>query len=159
MTPKKQLLINTLSSTISPDLVTGWKSSIGNSVRGEIVGLHRNRPVDVYVSFSGGLFSGHVDGGWCAVDCLTAQEAVCSAIREWAKHQTFDHLPKSVRALPGVAEDAQEKKRADIKARISESQHRVTNLLRTTMRAKNNDHPSTNRPLHRRWFTPGQVSG
>jgi hypothetical protein len=121
MNTKKQTLIKILSSTISPDLVCGWKSSIGNSVRGEIVGLHRNRPTDVYVIISDGLFSAHVDGGWRALDCSTPQEAVCLAIREWAKYQTFDHLPKSVRALPGVAEDAKEKKRGDIRVRIFET--------------------------------------
>jgi len=128
MTPKKQTLINTLSSTVPPDLVCGWKSSIGNSVRGEIVGLSRNRPTDVYVSVSDGLFSVHVDGGWRVLDRSTPQEAVCLAIREWAKHQTFDHLPKSVRDLPGVAEDAKEKKRTDIRVRIAEWQHRIKYL-------------------------------
>ena len=129
MNPKKQHLINTLSSTISPDLVTGWKSSIGNSVRGDIVGLHRRFPVTVFVHVeTDGLFSANVDGNWKVLDKTTVQEAVCLAVREWAKHQTFDHLPTSVRTLPGVAEDAQEKKRGDIKARISESQHRVKHL-------------------------------
>jgi len=129
MNPKKQTLIATLSSTISPDLVTGWKSSIGNSVRGEIVGLSVHRPVTVYVHVeTDGLFSANVDGNWKVLDKTTVQEAVCLAVREWAKHQTFDHLPKFVRALPGVAEDAREKKRADIKARIAESQHRVKYL-------------------------------
>lgn len=129
MTPKKQTLLTTLSSTISPDLVTGWKSSIGNSVRGEIVGLSQYNPATVYVHVErGGLFSANVDGNWKVLDKTTVQEAVCLAVREWAKHQTFDHLPKSVRALPGVAEDAQEKKRKDLKVRISEWQHRIKYL-------------------------------
>jgi len=131
MTPKKQTLINTLSSTISPDLVTGWKSSIGNSVRGEIVGLSKNNSVSVFVRVeTDGSFSANTSVGWTLTDQdqKTPVDAVYMTLREWAKHQTFDHLPKSVRALPGVAEDAQEKKRADIKARIAESQHRVKYL-------------------------------
>ena len=129
MTPKKQTLLTTISSTISPDLVTGWKSSIGNSVRGNIVGLSKHFPVTVNVHVErGGLFSANVDGNWKVLDKTTVQEAVCLAVREWAKHQTFDHLPKSVRALPGVAEDAQEKKRKDLRVRISEWQHRIKYL-------------------------------
>jgi len=132
MTPKKQTLINTLSSTISPDLVTGWKLSIGNSVRGDIVGLHRRFPVTVYVHVeTDGLFSANVDGNWKVLDKTTVQEAVCLAVRGWAKHQTFDHLPKSVRALPGVAEDAREKKRGDIRVRIFEVKERLKYLNRT----------------------------
>lgn len=132
MTPKKQTLINTLSSTISPDLVTGWKSSIGNSVRGDIAGLSVHRPATVYVNAStNGLFSAHVDRSQCVIDCMTPAETVLSAIREWAKHQTFDHLPKSVRALTGVAEDAQEKKRGDIRVRIFEVKERLKYLNRT----------------------------
>ncbi len=131
MNPKKQHLINTLSSTISPDLVTGWKSSIGNSVRGEIVGLSKNNSVSVFVRVeTDGSFSANTSVGWTLTDQdqKTPVDAVYMTLREWAKHQTFDHLPKFVRALPGVAEDAREKKRADIKARIAESQHRVKYL-------------------------------
>jgi len=121
MTPKKQTLLTTLSSTISPDLVTGWKSSIGNSVRGEIVGLPKHFPANVYVYVrTDESFSAEVDGHVCDPNQTIPEVAVYSAIREWAKHQTFDHLPKSVRALPGVAEDAQEKKRKDLRVRISE---------------------------------------
>ncbi len=129
MTPKKQLLINTLSSTISPDLVCEWKSSIGNSVRGDIVGLSVHRPETVYVHVeTDGLFSANVDGNWKVLDKATPQEAVCLAIREWAKYQTFDHLPKSIRDLPGVAEDAKEKKMAGVRGKISETQHRLKYL-------------------------------
>ena len=132
MTHKKQTLLTTLSSTISPDLVTGWKSGIGRKVHGQIVGLPKHRAVFVYVHIEdSGLFSAHADLGWSAVDRLTPEDAVCSAIREWAKHQTFDHLPKSVRALPGVAEDAQEKKRGDIRVRIFEVKERLKYLNRT----------------------------
>lgn len=132
MTPKKQTIINTLSSTISPDLVCGWKSSIGNSVRGDIVGLPKYRPATVFVHVeTDGRFSANVDGNWKVLDKTTVQEAVCLAIREWAKHQTFDHLPRSVRALPGVAEDAQEKKREDIRVRIFEVKERLKYLNRT----------------------------
>ena len=131
MTPKKQHLLNTLSSTISPDLVTGWKSSIGNSVRGDIVGLPKHFPATIYVHVErGGLFSANVDGNWKVLDKTTVQEAVCLAVREWAKHQTFDHLPKSVRALPGVAEDAQEKKRGEVRSMIKD----ITNTLKVLNR-------------------------
>jgi hypothetical protein len=133
MTPKKQLLIATLSSTISPDLVTGWKSSIGNSVRGEIIGLHRRFPVTVFVHVeTDGLFSANVDGNWKVLDKTTVQEAVCSAVREWAKHQTFDHLPKSVRALPGVSEDAQEKRRGEVRSMIKD----ITDMLKVLNRER-----------------------
>ena len=132
MNPKKQHLINTLSSTISPDLVTGWKSGIGCKVHGQIVGLPKHNAAFVYVRIEeGGQFSAYVDLGWGVADRPTPQEAVCSAIREWAKHQTFDHLPKSVGALPGVAEDAQEKKRGDIRVRIFEVKERLKYLNRT----------------------------
>ncbi len=135
MTPKKQLLLNTLASTISPDLVTGWKSSIGNSVRGEIVGLSVHRPATVYVYVEkDGLFSATVDGNWKMLDKTTVQEAVCLAVREWAKHQTFDHLPKSVRALPGVAEDAQEKKTGEILSMIEHT----TDTLKVLNRERDN---------------------
>ena len=116
MTHKKQTLLTTLSSTISPDLVTGWRSGIGNSVRGEIVGLSKHNAVSVFVRLeTDGSFSANTSVGWTLTDQdqKTPADAVYMTIREWAKRQTFDHLPKSVRALPGVAEDAQEKKRPD----------------------------------------------
>ena len=128
---RKQLLLTTLSSTISPDLVTGWKSSIGNSVRGEIVGLSKHNAVSVFVRLeTDGSFSANTSVGWTLTDQdqKTPADAVYMTIREWAKHQTFDHLPKSVRDLLGVAEDAQEKKRKDLKVRISEWQHRIKYL-------------------------------
>ena len=130
---RKQLLLTTLSSTISPDLVTGWKSSIGNSVRGDIVGLSKHRPATVFVHVErDGRFSANVDGNWKVLDKTTVQEAVCLAIREWAKYQTFDHLPRSVRALPGVAEDAQEKKRGEVQSMIKD----ITDMLKVLNRER-----------------------
>ncbi len=129
MTSKKQTLIKILSSTISPDLVCEWKGSIGNSARGDIIGLPKNRPATVFVHVEAdGLFSANIYGNWKVLDKTTPQEAVCLAIREWAKHQTFEHLPKSVRDLPGVAEDAKEKKRGEVRGKISETQHRLKYL-------------------------------
>jgi len=119
MTPKKQTLINTLVSTVSADLVCGWKSSIGNSVRADIVGLSVHRPATVFVHVEkDGLFSANVDGNYKVLDKATVQEAVCLTVREWAKREQFDCLPKSVRALPGVAEDAKEKKRVELRTKI-----------------------------------------
>lgn len=129
MTPKKQTLLTTLSSTISPDLVTGWKSSIGNSVRGDIVGLPKHFPAAVFVTpLQDGTYLGEVNGDHLIRGNRTPVDAVTITIRTWARSVAFDHLPKSVRALPGVAEDAQEKKRKDLKVRISEWQHRIKYL-------------------------------
>ncbi len=133
MTPKKQLLLNTLSSTISPDLVTGWKSSIGNSVRGEIVGLSVHRPATVYVTpLQDGTYLGEVNGDHLIRGSRTPDDAVTITIRTWARSVAFDHLPKSVRALPGVAEDAQEKKRDEVRSMIKN----ITDTLKVLNRER-----------------------
>ena len=129
MNPKKQHLLNTVTTNIPTDLVTGWKPSVGNSVRGEIAGLPKHLQATVIVQCErNGTFCSYAGGAPPAIDGRTPEETVLLAIREWARSQPFDCLPKSVQDLPGVKEDAIGKERREVRVKIAETKARLSSL-------------------------------
>lgn len=131
MNPKKQHLLDTVTVNIPTNLVTGWRPSFGNSVRGEIAGLPKHLQATVIVQCEkNGTFCSYAGGAPPAVDGRTPEETVLLAIRQWARSQPFDCLPKTVRELPGVKEDALEKSRGEIRVKVADKTHRLRYLIR-----------------------------
>lgn len=129
MNPKKQHLLDTVTANIPTSLVTGWRPSFGNSVRGEIAGLPKHLQATVIVQCErDGTFCSYAGGAPPAVNGRTPEETVLLAIRQWARSQPFDCLPKTVRELPGVKEDAAGKKMGEIRVKIAETKARLSSL-------------------------------